>query len=133
MDEYDREFTTPVGLAGARLRKGYSHERSTVTAFVVQLEYLRESGDEWRAVVRSDHDPRTEGGHDVTKEGVHLDVYREGEKIDTKSLFGPLPAADAFDYAEGHITEHAERYINRFTQWHRNNQTGSDRQNGPRN
>jgi hypothetical protein len=45
-------------------RIGYSHERGDVTRFVVQVEY-RLDGD-WHEVVRYDHGPASERGHDVT-------------------------------------------------------------------
>lgn len=141
--EYDREFVKPVGIPGARVRIGYSRDRGEVTAFVVQLEaHLDIDGAageavEWVEVVRSDHSTRA-GGHDVTREGVHLDVYRGSEKDRTEQLTGPLPIDVAFDEAEEQITEDAERYVERFRKWHRNNRDpdrgrtdGSDRRNGP--
>lgn len=132
--EYDREFVKPVGIPGARVRIGYSRDRSEVTAFVVQLEYqLTDDGaaSEWVEVVRSDHDSTSEGGHDVTREGVHLDVYCGGEKNHSESLMGPLPSDVGFNEAEERITDRAERYVERFREWHRNNRNGSGRPNGP--
>jgi len=76
--EYDREFTTPLEYR-VRRRIGYRHDRGEITRFVVQLEY-RLDGD-WAEVVRFDHDPEGTYGHDVTAEGVHIDVYRDGEKL----------------------------------------------------
>jgi len=50
-----------------------------VTRFTVQLEYRHD--DEWREVVRYDHDGTDiGGGHDVTEEGLHIDIYRDGEQ-----------------------------------------------------
>lgn len=87
--EYDREFTKPVAL-DARIRFGYDRSGTVITRFVTQLEYRLE--DEWAAVVRLDHN--AEGAedmvHDVTEEGLHLDVYRDGEKTDTVQVTGPL-------------------------------------------
>lgn len=115
--EYDREFTKPVA-PDARIRIGYTRSGADITRFVVQLEYRLE--DEWVAVVRLDHD--AEGAedmvHDVTEEGLHLDVYRDGEKIDTVRVTGPLPTAEGFTAAEEHLATHAERYLNRFREWH---------------
>lgn len=56
--------------------------------------------------------------HNVSEEGIHLDVYRDQEKVDTEHLTGPIPPAKAFSLAEAHLDEHAERYIERFEQWH---------------
>lgn len=82
----------------------------------MQLEYRL--SDEWAEVVRFDHDKDTEGGHDVTDEGVHMDVYRDGVKIRTEQVAGPMPAGEALDFAEDHLAEHLERLIRRFEQWH---------------
>ena len=118
--DYDREFTTPLTYQ-TRRRIGYSHDRGDVSRFVVQLEY-RLSG-EWAEVVRFDHDPEGEQGHDVTTEGVHMDVYRDGEKIRSPEIFPSMPASDALTSAEEHLSQHGQRYIKRFEEWHEiNNQ-----------
>ncbi|MDL0124189.1 MULTISPECIES: hypothetical protein [Halobacterium] len=51
----------------------YSHDRGDVTRFLVQLEYRLD--DTWTEVVRYDHDPKSEFGHNVTEEGLHIDIY----------------------------------------------------------
>jgi hypothetical protein len=112
---YEREFTTPLD-GRARRRIGYSHDRGTVTRFVVQLEYSLHG--QWIEVVRFDHDPEGEQGHDVTAEGVHMDVYRDGEKGRSPEVFPPMPANDALTSAEEHLTQHGGRYIKRFEEWH---------------
>lgn len=113
--DYDREFTTPLNHR-TRRRIGYSHDHGDVMRFVIQLEYRLD--EEWVEVVRFDHDPESDHGHDVTVEGVHMDVYRDGEKLRSEEVFPPMPASDALTFAEEHLTQHAERYINRFETWH---------------
>lgn len=113
--EYDREYTTPLEYR-VRRRIGYSHEHGEVTRFVVQLEY-RSNGD-WREIVRFDHDPESDHAHDVTREGVHMDVYRDGEKLRSEEVFPSMPANDALTFAEAHLNQHAERYVKRFEEWH---------------
>ena len=99
--DYDREFTTPLDYR-TRRRIGYSHDHGDVTRFVVQLEYrLNEGGAE---VVRFDHDPEGKQGHDVTTEGVHMDVYRDGEKRRSPEIFPPMPADEAPTSAGEHLT-----------------------------
>lgn len=46
------------------------------------------------------HDQEAEGGHDVTEEGLHMDVYRNGEKVKTEQLAPPESAARALTRAE---------------------------------
>lgn len=113
--DYDREFSTALSNR-ARRRIGYSHDRGEVTRFVVQIEY--HLADEWAEVVRFDHDPESEHAHDVTTEGVHMDVYRDGEKIRSPEIFPAMPASDALTSAEEHLKTHGQRYIKRFEKWH---------------
>lgn len=112
--DYDREFTDAVG-GSARRRLAYSHDRGEITRFVVQLEYRLDS---WQPVVRFDHDPESDQGHDVEGEGVHMDVYRQGAKLRAEEVFPPMPADDALTFAEAHLREHEKRYIKRFEEWH---------------
>lgn len=39
-------------------------------------------GGEWQPVVRYDHDGtgESEHAHDVTKDGLYIEIYRDGEK-----------------------------------------------------
>lgn len=113
--DYDREFTTPLEYR-VRRRIGYSHEHGVVTRFVVQLEYRLDG--EWCEIVRFDHDQESNRGHDVTTEGVHMDVYRSGQKLRSEEVFPPMPVSDALTCAEEHLNQHAERYVNRFEEWH---------------
>jgi len=114
--DYDREYTHAV-TRSVRLRLGYSRDRKSIGRFVVQLEY-RFDPDKWATIVRSDHDPESEHGHDVSEEGVHLDVYRDSEKIRSEEIFPPMEPHKALTYAEDHIATHAERYTERFERWH---------------
>ena len=118
--EYDREFTAHAAHR-TRRRLGIDVERGQVSRFVVQLEYLIDPvTDEWATVVRSDHDAEgaDEASHDVTEDGIHIDIYRDGKKVDTQQLTGPLPANAALGTVEEHLEQHYERYIQRFERWH---------------
>ena len=118
--EYDKEYTASVGRR-ARRRLGIDVSRGEVTRFVVQLEYLVEpTTDEWASVVRYDHDGEgsAQAAHDVTEEGLHIDVYLDGEKADTHELTPPLPANEALRVAEDHLAEHVQGYVERFERWH---------------
>ena len=113
---YDKEFTTRVHRR-ARRRLGIDVDRGQVKRFVVQLKSLVDPHPEvWEAVVRYDHDAggSAEATHDVTQDGLHVDIYRDGEKIDSHELTPPLSANDALNAAEEHSTEHPQGYIRRF-------------------
>ncbi|MGM0399360.1 MAG: DUF7718 family protein [Halobacteriota archaeon] len=115
--EYDREYTTRAGTV-VRRRLGYTHDHGEVTRFVVQLEYLYQG--EWTPVVRYDHDPASVHGHDAAEEGLHIDVYRDGEPYRREYVAPPMPASVALDFAEDHLTENTQRFIRRFEAWHEN-------------
>ena len=115
--EYDREFTAAVNHR-IRRRLGFDTERGDVSRFVVQLEYYHD--DDWQSVVRYDHDGtgESEFGHDVTQEGLHIDIYRDGEKDASEYISPPQPAAVALDLAEDQLSKNLERFINRYERWH---------------
>ena len=113
--EYDHIYEDVVDDR-VRRRTGYSRNQQTITRFVAQLEYKLD--DEWQPIVRFDRDPAGDHGHDVTTEGVHMDVYRDGQKERVEEVFPPMSARDAFSFAEEHLKQHAEQYISRFEQWH---------------
>ena len=113
--EYDREWTVPIG-SRARKRTGISVDQGEVVRFVVQLEYRLRG--EWTPVVRYDHDPASDHGHDVAEEGLHIDVYRNGKQARRDWVAPPMPAGVALDFAEDHLGENLERFIRRFEEWH---------------
>lgn len=114
---YDREFTVIV-YRYARRRVGFDTDQGNVVRFVVQLEYFHDGC--WWEVVRYDHDG-TGGGcftHDVTEEGLHIDVFRYGRKVTTEYISPPIPAAVALNLAEEHLTQNVEYFLDRFKRWH---------------
>ncbi|SDG41436.1 DUF7718 family protein [Halorientalis regularis] len=115
--DYETEYQRPLP-GSLRERIGFDTDRGELTRFVVQLEYRLEG--EWTAVVRYDHDGTgdSEFGHDVTEEGLHVDIYRDGEKHATEFITGPLPGGVALDHAEDHLAKNLQRYVKRFEEWH---------------
>lgn len=116
--DYDREyFRTLSGPLRARI--GYDREKDDVVRFVVQVEYHHDG--EWHAVVRYDHDGTGESqhAHDVTDEGLHIDIYREGEK-DATEYIAPVESGSAgLNRAEDHLAKNLQRFIKRYERWHR--------------
>lgn len=119
--DFDTEFTAAVAGLPARRRLGFDVDRGTITRFVLQLEYLVDPiSGEWTPVVRYDHDAEgsAEAVHDVTEEGLHIDVFRENEKVESHELTPPIEANAALNTAEEHLAEHLDGYIRRFERWH---------------
>ena len=117
---YEQEFTTVINRR-SQIRIGLSTDKGDVTRFFVQLEYWRE-GD-WMEVVRFDHNPNTEFGHDITEDGLHMDIYRDGEKYRVREDFPAVKLNRAPRYCTVYIREHADRILRRFEKWHNVNAT----------
>lgn len=100
----------------ARIRFELDTDHGEPTRFVVQLEY--EVEDEWRVVARFDHDRHGEHAHDVSEEGLRLDVYRNGEKYRVERGFPPVPLSHAPRYCKTYLETNAERLLRRFERWH---------------
>ena len=115
--EYDREYTKPLP-GPLQIREGYDADRGEVIRFLVQLEYRRAGA--WEPVVRYDHDGQgsSEATHDVTEEGIHVDVYRDAEKTATGAVSGPRDPNTALDTAEDHLAQNLQRYVERYERWH---------------
>ena len=115
--EYDREYCRPLP-GPVQVRIGFDRDRDTITRFVVQLEYHH--AGEWHPVVRYDHDGtgESEHAHDVTEEGLHIDIYRDGEKHATEYIAPAHSGAKALNRVEDHLAENLQRFTNRYEQWH---------------
>jgi hypothetical protein len=103
-----RDITHPDG----RLWYSFEREGSRITEFAVQLECWSE-GD-WKQVARFDHDPET---HDIRKEGLHMDVYREGEKHHVERDFPRLNPNAGMNFSISYLQAHNERLIERYKSW----------------
>lgn len=110
-----------------KIRRNIETEAGNLARFVVQLEYDTAVGDEetraWRVVSRFDHDQSSGGGHDVSEEGLHLDIYRDGKRYARSRNFPKLPPGDAMRYGETYLREHADRLVARFELWHGHRRT----------
>ena len=115
--DYDREFLRPLD-GPTRARVAFDRDKNRITRFVVQLEYYHDGG--WSPVVRYDHDSTdSEQSHDVSEEGLHIDLYRDNEKHATEYVSPPLSPAVALDRAEDHLANNLQRFIERYETWHR--------------
>lgn len=118
------DYTTWLDFPTTQLRVEIDTEGGNVQRFIVQLEYDVEwdydtsTPSDWRTVARFDHDPDTEFGHDATDEGLHLDIYRDGQKAWVERGFPPVPLNDAPAWCEAYLYEKSHRYVRRFERWH---------------
>ena len=71
---------------------------------------------DWREVARFDHD--IDGEHDVEVEGIHLDLYRDGEKYEKLWGFPRMTANEAPDFCQQFLRERADELLDEFETWH---------------
>ena len=116
VSEHDVDYTDWIKYPNARLRIVIDIERGMPTLFIVQLEYQVKG--EWEPVVRFDHNSVNQFGHDITEEGLHMDIYRDGENRYVKTNFPAVPLSDAPKYAESHIRGQADQLLRRYEKWH---------------
>lgn len=88
-----------------------------MTDFIVVYEYrLRGS---WEIVAQFDHDPDSLYGHDIEQEGLHMDLYKEGQKYRVvRSKFPHIPVNHAPGFCIDYIKQNHGTLIKRFEQWH---------------
>lgn len=109
---------TAVSHPDGEMRYGATTARGGVEEFVVQL-YCWHDGA-WRVVCQFDHTPSQSGGHDVTTEGIHLDLFdAEGNKVDVETANhpGPVPIQFAFRYCIRYIERRNELLVQRWPTW----------------
>ncbi|GAA0716848.1 hypothetical protein J2744_000708 [Halorubrum trapanicum] len=116
MGNGDVQYSEWVEYPHARLRVDIDKTAGVPTRFVVQLE--RRVDGSWRQVVRFDHESENPMGHDITDEGLHMDVYRDGEKVRVKDDFPPVDLTHAPRYCIAYIERHAGVLLRRFERWH---------------
>lgn len=112
----DASYVEWVEYPTARIRFELDVHHGIPTRFVVQLEYR--IYDEWRPVARFDHDSTGNQSHDVTEEGLHMDVYRNGEKYRVERGFPPVRLKRAPRYCKSYVRSNADRLLRRFEEWH---------------
>lgn len=92
---------------------------------MVQLEYNFDTRfgypDDWRQVARFDHHPHMNWGHDIRKEGLHMDVMKNGKKDKVLWNFPDVPVNKAPSFCEEFLLKNHDRLIDQFEQWHGTN------------
>lgn len=121
MQSPDKAYTNAVtGRTQIRMELGIS--QGDVDWFVVQLEYNHEphpgQEDEWEMVARGDHQPQMSWGHDIRKEGLHIDVYENGQKAEVEHYHASIPVNHAPQWIEDHLRMHAGYYLAQYERWH---------------
>lgn len=117
--DYCDELTFPY----TRLRVFIVTKRGDVQKFTLQLEYDLNPEflelSQWVPIARFDHNPRSDKGHDVRQEGLHMDILdANNTKHDVFRGFPEIPdelsLCDAPAYCENYLRKHEDVLTARF-------------------
>ena len=74
---YDETKHVLAGRSDCHITVGFDQQRRRIPAFLVQFHYQIEANPvRWIAIARMDHNETSTMGHDVYREGLHVDVAR---------------------------------------------------------
>lgn len=94
---YDVSYHALAGRSDCHLTVGIDRERGHVPRFLLQLLYQVQAPDEpvdWQAIARMDHNETSEMGHDIYREGLHVDVARRSSAtVHLEIPHGSLPTS----------------------------------------
>lgn len=92
---YDRSYVRATSRPDCLVGVGLSTDAGRVTAFLVDLQFAADpSYGSFRQIARFDHNESTQSGHDVRREGLHLDVERRtGQPIRFWPAMVPVPSS----------------------------------------
>lgn len=121
MSSPDRQYVKEVGFRG-QIRVELGKTKGDVDWFIVQLEYnhgpFPNQEDDWEQVARFDHQPQMSWGHDIREEGLHLDLYENGQKVEREMYYAEFPVNKAPQWCEAHLEEYADHYLAQYEIWH---------------
>jgi hypothetical protein len=120
---YDVSKRVDAGRSDCHITVGFDRERGYIPRFLVQLQYQVDTDPvRWTEIARMDHNETDPLGHDVYREGLHVDVARRSaDTVHLEVRHAPLPpnrgrvvrqsvlyfrreAAYFVDVYEGHIS-----------------------------
>lgn len=115
---HEIHYTKAVCLPYTRIRTIINTMRGDVSAFVVKLEYNVSQDPaiigRWEPVARFDHNPDGQYGHDITEEGLHMDVALPGKDDKKVRGFPEVPLNQAPKWCEGYFEENHLPLTKRF-------------------
>lgn len=77
---YDETRHVQAGRPDCHITVGFDQRRTYIPRFIVQLHYQVATGPvQWTEIARMDHNETSATGHDVYREGLHVDVSRRSK------------------------------------------------------
>ncbi|WP_077067771.1 DUF7718 family protein [Haloarcula rubripromontorii] len=96
-------------------------EGGKIQSFYVQLEYNIapevSQEDDWVQVACFDHQPDHPRGHDITREGLHMDIRHPNERDRVTTDFPTVELADAPRFCEKYLDENYQKICMRYAEW----------------
>jgi hypothetical protein len=110
---YDETRHVQAGRSDCHITVGFDRDRSHIPRFLIQLHYQVETAPvRWKAIARMDHNETSTTGHDVYREGLHVDVSRRSKPTVHLSIrHGPLPSN------RGRLISGCVRYLRQEAQY----------------
>ncbi len=90
---YDVSKAVQAGRRDCQITVGFDRQQGHIPRFLVQLHYIKSTSPlRWKDIARIDHNETSTTGHNVYREGLHVDVDRRSSKeVQLKLRHGPLP------------------------------------------
>lgn len=112
---YDITKHVLVGRSDCHVTVGFDRIRAHIPRFLMQFHYqIQASTDavEWRAIARMDHNESSVSGHDVYREGLHIDIERRSRPtVQLQVPHGRLPTS------RGRVIRGCARYLAREAEY----------------
>ncbi|AAV44347.1 unknown (plasmid) [Haloarcula marismortui ATCC 43049] len=123
----ETDYVNDFDLPYVRLRVHIETANGDVEKFTIQLEYnvalVGPGKNDWGPLARFDHNPHSKRGHDVTQEGLHLDLIDpDGTKYKVRRGFPNKPINDYPKHCELYLLDKSRRLTLDFER--RNNLSG---------
>ncbi|APX98555.1 DUF7718 family protein [Natronorubrum daqingense] len=114
----ETEYTNEIAPPYTRIRTYFATDRGQVIRFVVKLEYNISNNtallEKWEEVARFDHNPESQDGHDITDEGLHMDLIEPNGDDRRAWGFPDVPINDAPRWCESYFESNHRRLTKRF-------------------
>lgn len=80
---YDKAHEKPCSRGDCVIGVGWDVYRGSIIRFLVDLQYTESLlSPSYTQIARFDHNPTTANGHDIYREGIHIDVaQKDGQDI----------------------------------------------------
>jgi len=90
---YDVTKHVQAGRSDCHITLGFDQQAQHIPRFLIQLHYQVDTAPvRWEEIARMDHNETSTLGHNVYREGLHVDVSRhEGETVHLQLRHAPLP------------------------------------------